>query len=178
MNPHYVETWAITPACRLLAGTYPSARIEHTLAKVQLLAIALLESDGLRARHQYNKGPGRGLWQFEDGPRKALDLLMHHPQTEEALRKLCEHFIIRWQRSELMLALTYNDIFAAGVARLLLWTIPRPLPPLGNTREAWEQYLEAWRPGKPQATKWPQCYHTALLVFGLDMPEGQANQHA
>lgn len=44
-------------------------------------------------------------------------------------------------------AIERNDVLAAGLARLLLYTDPRPLPALGDAESVWALYLRTWRPG-------------------------------
>ena len=43
--------------------------------------------------------------------------------------------------------LEHDDVLAAGMARLLLWTDPRALPALNRPDDAFEYYLRNWRPG-------------------------------
>jgi hypothetical protein len=58
----------------------------------------------------------------------------------------------------------YNDIVAASAARLLLYTLPQALPV--NAAEGWDQYIAAWRPGKPHPEKWSECWSIAERVAG------------
>ena len=51
---------------------------------------------------------------------------------------------------------------AAGFARLLLWTDPRPLPAIGDVKAAWQYYLRNWRPGKPHEKTWAPLYAEAM----------------
>ncbi len=44
-------------------------------------------------------------------------------------------------------AIEFDDVLAAGLARLLLWSDPRPLPGLGDEEAAWALYVRTWRPG-------------------------------
>lgn len=43
--------------------------------------------------------------------------------------------------------LELDDVYAAGIARLLLWTDPKALPALNRPDDAFEYYLRNWRPG-------------------------------
>ena len=44
-------------------------------------------------------------------------------------------------------AIENDDVLAAGLARLLLWSDPKALPKLGDVEGAWQLYLRTWRPG-------------------------------
>ncbi|MCY1303002.1 hypothetical protein D9M70_526890 [compost metagenome] len=44
-------------------------------------------------------------------------------------------------------ALEHDDVLAAGFARLLLWSDPKPLPLAGDEQGAFDLYLRTWRPG-------------------------------
>ncbi len=44
-------------------------------------------------------------------------------------------------------AIEHCDVLAAGLARLLLYSDPHPLPALGDAEGAWALYLRTWRPG-------------------------------
>ncbi|WP_447751835.1 hypothetical protein [Pseudomonas nicosulfuronedens] len=47
-------------------------------------------------------------------------------------------------------AIEHDDILAACMARLLLFTDPARLPALGDESGAWDMYLRVWHPGKPR----------------------------
>lgn len=59
-------------------------------------------------------------------------------------------------------AIEQDDVLAAGLARLLLWTDPGRLPRLGDADGAWQLYVRTWRPGKPHRSTWPDLYEQAL----------------
>jgi len=73
-------------------------------------------------------------------------------------------------------AIEFDDVLAAGLARLLVWSDPRPLPSLGDDEAAWALYLRTWRPGAyargtpdQQAalrTKWSVNYDAATREVG------------
>jgi hypothetical protein len=126
-------------------------------ATAMLLAIGLQESDGFSARAQYGNGPARGFWQFERGGGVA-GVLQHH-RTGPIITALCEQtFQVSPVPSECHRAIEHNDILAAVFARLLLWTLPRPLPGRSEVDLAWRQYLASWRPGKPHEETWSLSY--------------------
>jgi hypothetical protein len=49
-------------------------------------------------------------------------------------------------------------------ARLLLFTLPAPLPLQSDPDEGWRQYLDAWRPGTPHLATWTANYAAAWAV--------------
>ncbi|MGP2435483.1 hypothetical protein ACTUQ0_14850, partial [Listeria monocytogenes] len=59
-------------------------------------------------------------------------------------------------------AMEHNDILAAGVARLMLFTDAQRLPAANDADAAWAAYLRIWRPGKPRPETWP-AYHAQAL---------------
>lgn len=138
-----------------------------TDAARMLAAIALQES-AMAYRYQIignnRPGPARGFWQFERAG-GVRGVLRHHTTAKkaQALREACvvlnnEHAVHR--------ALEGHDLLALGFARLLLWTLPRRLPASHQRDEAWKQYLELWRPGKPHPDKWPRNWYLANLATG------------
>jgi hypothetical protein len=148
---------AIEPALALLPFKLGSG-----LAMVQLVAIGLQESD-LLARKQVG-GPARGLWQFEQGSSTkggGVWGVFKHPQSKEYLRELCEARGVAFDPVAIYRSLQFDDVLAAGVARLLMWT---DRPPLPTTQEqGWEMYAKrTWVPGKPHPEKWPPCWYAAV----------------
>lgn len=153
-----VDSLALSPALARL-----SAPLNTGLAKVLLLAIAMQESD-LIHRRQLGGGPARGLWQFELGsPRKGGGIwgVFTHKASREWLQDWCMQCGVLCSPAEIYKAIERDDVFAAGVARLLMWTDPKALP---RTRsEAWGMYAKRlWRPGKPHPDKWPMCWNAAV----------------
>lgn len=136
------------------------AHLDSSEAAVALFAIGMQESDGFRARRQYNDGPARGFWQFEQGG--AVRGVLNHPATKVIARSLLDRLQYDDYPANVWNALEHNDILAMGFARLNLLWLPKPLPKLGAEQEAWGQYLEAWRPGKPHPAKWPANYQAAI----------------
>lgn len=130
---------AIKPAYALLPAGMRSRE-----ATVLLLAIGLQESS-FQHRRQI-KGPARGFWQFEfaGGFR---GVLRHASSTQHAKHLLAERRYSGMTESEQFAQLETDDVFAAGVARLLLWTDPKALPALNRPDDAFEYYLRTWRPG-------------------------------
>ena len=135
---------AIKPALVMLP-----ARMRSREAVVMLLAIALQES-AFTHRRQVG-GPARGFWQFEyGGGFKGVFAHRASKQHAEQLANSRRHFKYLDLRANLRHAydqLEYDDVFAAGIARLLLWTDPKSLPALNDVDGAWQLYLRTWRPG-------------------------------
>jgi hypothetical protein len=156
-----VET-ALAPALTLLGKNFDSRA-----ARVMLLAIGLQESR-LEQRYQVidggGKGPARGLWQFELGTRASRGGVWGvymHGQSMEPLRILCRDRDCNFDPRAIWERLEHDDILAAGVARLLLWTNKNPLPDAGDPRTAWDYYINTWRPGKPKPGTWNAFYTAA-----------------
>lgn len=135
---------AIQPAFALLP-----ARMRSREAVAMMLAIGLQES-AFKHRRQI-KGPARGFWQFEYGG--GFKGVFGHPASKQHAEHLAvsrKHFKYLDLRANLRHAfdqLEHDDVFAAGIARLLLWTDPQPLPALNDADAAFEYYLRNWRPG-------------------------------
>lgn len=136
------------------------ARFDSPAARVQLIAMALQES-GLAARRQKG-GPARGLWQFEQGG--GVRGVLNHLATTSRAARLCDLHGVAATPAAVYAALEHDDVLAAGFARLLLWTLPQPLPAIGNEAGAWAQYLDAWRPGRPHRDRWVGNYRSAVLA--------------
>jgi len=127
-------------------------------ARVMLLAIGLQES---RFNHRAQiRGPAKSFWQFEKGG-GVKGVLSHYasaPHAHDALLTL--NYTL--SSAEAYEAIEHNDTLACVFARLLLWTLPSPLPT--TSEEGWAQYIDAWRPGKPKAETWPAFYAQASAL--------------
>ena len=146
MTPSELNTEVLTPALALLP-----ARMDSPQARAMLITIGLQES-ALIFRRQMNNGPAKGLWQFERGG--GVKGVMTHPAAREHTLNLCNHFDIPVSATAIWDALEVNDVFAATIARVLLWTDPLPLPDVGDATGSWALYERVWRPGKPHPAKW------------------------
>lgn len=142
-----------------LGGPRPSDAAERLL-----LAIAAQES-GLRHRYQVlssgSAGPARGWWQFEAG---GVAGVMRHPATATLARALCDHAWVAWDQSAIWRALEGHDELAVGLARLLVWSDPAPLP--DRAPAGWSYYLRTWRPGKPHPETWWAHWERAATAVG------------
>lgn len=151
----------------VLAHTLPAAfallpsSMDTPAARAMLLTIGLQES-GFADRRQ-RSGPARGFWQFEVGGvlatathrssalhvEKVLNALIYAPIAGTSQAVTCQA------------ALEHNDVLAACFARLLLFTLPMPLPDVMKPDAAWAQYHSAWRPGRPNRQTWDAYYADA-----------------
>lgn len=150
----------ISPALALLP-----AAMDTQAARVMLLAIGLQES---RFTHrQQIGGPARGFWQFEKGTRASRGGVWGvflHATSKGHLATLCKARSVACDPDAIYAALEYDDMLAAGVARLLLWTDPKALPAIGDADAGWALYLRTWRPGRPHPKTWPALYAQALAA--------------
>jgi hypothetical protein len=150
----YVRRTAIPAALSLLPENMDSAA-----ARLLLMAIGFQES-AFAHRVQVH-GPARGFWQFEKGGVQGV--LLHHASSVEALKALSA-MGYRTDREDVHAALRDNDILAAVMARLLLWTHPRALPDADDVEGAWQYYLSLWRPGRPHRDRW-DANHAKAVAF-------------
>lgn len=152
---HILRT-VVEPGLRLL----PS-RMDTDPARVMLLAIGLQESR-LIHRRQIG-GPARGLWQFERGG--GVTGVLRHKASAALADSVCEARGVDPTPSKLYEALAGDDLLACAIARLLLFTDPRPLPGLDAPAEAaWEYYIRNWRPGKPHRKTWDAFHEQAVVA--------------
>jgi hypothetical protein len=134
-------------------------------AKVMVTAICLQES-GLIHRKQMGNGPARGLAQFELGTRKTRGGVWGvymHEASRYWLDQLCASRGVQFLPESIWRALETDDVLAAGVARLLLFTDPHRLPAMDDADGAWGLYLRTWNPGKPRPETWAGNHTLARL---------------
>lgn len=141
---------AINPALAILPN-----RMDSLKARVMLLTIGLQESR-FEHRRQMGNGPARGFWQFERGG--GVKGVFTHPASTGHVHNLCAARGVPFDIPTIWAALETDDVLAAGVARLLLWTDAYPLPDVEDAGASWDLYLRTWRPGKPHPKTWP-AYH-------------------
>lgn len=139
-----------------LKHTMPAAfsllpeRMDSPEARTMLLAIGLQES-----RFEYRKqigGPARGFWQFEEGG--GVRGVLNHPASSNHAARACGALQYAPVVPTVYFAIADNDVLALCFARLLLFTLPKPLPRRGDWKEGFDQYLQAWRPGRPRPDTW------------------------
>ena len=155
----------LDPAAALLPAHMDSAR-----ARVMQLAIGRQESRFLY-RRQMGNGPARGYWQFERGTQSSRGGVWGvylHAASREHMRGLCAARDCRFEPQSIWAAIEHDDVLAAGVARLLLWTDALPLPEVDDVDGAWRLYaLRTWRPGKPHLATWAGFHREARQALGL-----------
>jgi hypothetical protein len=131
-------------------------RMESNAASAMLIAIAMQES---RMKHRRQiRGPARSYWQFELGG--VMGVLRHRASAAHA-QEVCDLLNVEASPSAVYTAIEHNDILAACMARLLLFTLPYSLPDEGDPEGGWNQYIDAWRPGKPHRNTWDAFYKGA-----------------
>lgn len=158
-----IITDAIDPAYALLP-----ARMASTEATVQLLATGLQESR-FEYRRQMGNGPARSFWQFERGG--GVKGVMSHPASAAHMQALCEARGVPFTMMDIWQSMEFDDVLAAGAARLLYWTDPKALPSARDGAEwanaAWALYLRTWRPGKPHRETWDANHAAARRELGV-----------
>ncbi len=158
MSPETCLSTIIRPAAALLhslGGPPPSNAADRLL-----LAIALQES-GLVARYQGSPdatpGPARSWFQMEVG---GVQGVLYHPASAKLAAELCAACDVQPTGPTVWRAIEGHDLLAAGLARLLLWTDPHPLPT--DEDAAWLAYERCWRPGAPSRERWATAWATAV----------------
>jgi hypothetical protein len=149
----------IDPALRLLPP-----KMDTPEARVMLLAIGLQESRFMYRRQIVDGrpiGPAKSFWQGEK-----TGGLVHYvrlnPATMDLAKVLYQARQVKPTDASIWNAIESDDVLAAGLARLLLYSDPKPLPALGNVDSAWALYLRCWRPGKPRRDTWKGFYTHAM----------------
>lgn len=156
MTPQDLIDLGIAPALRLL----PPA-MDSPAARAQMLATAMQESK-IAARRQLPSGPARGFFQFERGG--GVRGVLTHPASRAHAAAVLRRLTYRVDAAVAHAALEHNDVLAAAFARLLLYTLPAPLPRRDEPDEGWRQYLAAWQPGKPHARTWSRYFAQAWEI--------------
>jgi hypothetical protein len=150
MTPARFLATAIDPALALLP-----LKMASDQARAMVLAVCWQESK-LSARRQQPTGPARGFAQFErDG---GVAGVLSHRSSRVAAAKVCQALVVEASVEAVYRAIEFQDVLAAAFARLLLWTVPDPMPGKFEPEIAWRIYLKAWRPGKPKPEAWPESY--------------------
>lgn len=138
------------------------AKMDTPEARVLLIAIGLQESRFMERRQTKADRPALSFWQFEPGHLSAFASVFRHAATRDLATHVCTQ--LRYEArdvEQVRRASEHNDVLAAAIARLVLWTLPDKLPALDDREVAWAQYLEAWRPGAPRPQTWPAMHEEA-----------------
>jgi hypothetical protein len=152
---------AVNPALLAL----PRA-MDTDAARVQLLATGLQESgfhfrSDKRVGHPYSTGPERGFWRIK---RTAIAMLLLHEASRQQLIVLCASRPQRVPLDDTLIhaRVEFDDVLSAGVARLIYWADPRPLPLLNApAAEGWDCYLRNWKPEMPRRETWDSHHRDA-----------------
>lgn len=151
----------INPALAMLP-----AHMDTAQARIMLLAIGLQESRFEQRRQLVGSppkpiGPAKSFWQGEKGGGLVRGV-RYHEHSRNLAKLLYQARGIEPNDQAIWDAIEHDDVLAAGLARLLLWTDPKPLPKLGDAEGAWQLYRRTWRPGKPHRASWDALYAKAL----------------
>lgn len=145
MTPTIALELTINPLLKSLPDSMQSDE-----ARAMMLAIGLQES---RFKHrQQIGGPAKGFWQFEKGG--GVRGVLNHHSTRDLAHSILTMLVLPDNEELVYRAIQCNDHLAAAFARLLLFTLPYPLPERDDVEGAWQQYIAAWRPGKPHRETW------------------------
>jgi hypothetical protein len=155
MTPKELLVSAIDPAHALLE--HLSGVKSDDRARVLSLAIAGQES-AWQHRLQIG-GPARSFWQFEKGG--GVTGVLRHPASRDKIKAVCAALGVPCDVATVYREMADDDVLAACMARLLLYTDPAALPAVGDEAAGWAYYLRNWRPGKPHPETWPARYATA-----------------
>ena len=143
--------------CEALA-LFPD-RMDTPEARVMIGAIQRQE-DPRMLRRQMGNGPARGLYQFER--LGGVIGVMRHAATRVMAERLCAVREVEFASEAIWSALEFDDVLAAGFARLLLWSDPFALPAIDDAAGGWALYMRTWRPGKPHPRKWAKNHADAV----------------
>lgn len=147
------------------------ARMDSPEARVMLLTIAMQES---RLQHRFQvvdlnrpwvKGPARSFWQGEKTGGMCY-WIFRHPSTKDLAEAACAFRGVPATPDDVWAAIENDDVLAAILARLLLWSDPGRLPLVTQTDAAWSLYVRTWRPGKPKPDTWPGFHRTVRAFMG------------
>lgn len=136
----------IDPALALLPP-----KMDSVEARVQLLTTALQESQLIHRRQLVGSppkptGPAKSFWQGERGGGMVAGVRTHAATRALAASLYAERGVVPTNQA-IWDAIEHDDVLAAGLARLLLYSDPAKLPRTSDTEGAWQLYLRTWRPG-------------------------------
>jgi hypothetical protein len=149
---------------KIIAQTYSEVlpgKFDSREATVLLLAIGLQESRFLH--RQQVGGPARSFWQFERGG--GVRGVLTHEATARHAHAVCVLRGIAPTAESVYARMLDDDLLGCGFARLLLYSDPASLPPLGHAQAAWDYYIRTWRPGRPHRASWNGLYEQAMKAL-------------
>lgn len=148
-----VMAQGIIPGLALLPDT-----MDKPAARLQVLVTAMQESK-LKDRRQIvwviehgqrvlrPLGPAKSLWQAELGGGMVAGVRTHVATAPHAARVYAARGIKTVSNKAIWDAIENDDVLAAALARLLVYSDPLAVPDPGNEEAAWRFYLRTWRPG-------------------------------
>lgn len=147
-------------------------KMDSKEARVMLVAIGLQESRFQHRRQLVGNpprpvGPAKSYWQAERGG-GMVHGVRTHPATKAIAASLYKARGVAPTNQAIWDAIENDDVLAAALARLLLWTDPHKLPAIGDVDAAWDLYIRTWRPGKPHRHTWDEMYTKALATLVED----------
>lgn len=156
-----VPTDVLEQAAKLLP-----AKLDTVKARVMLAAIGLQESRFEHRRQLVGSppqptGPAKSFWQGEPGGGMVAGVRTHAATREMAAHVYAARNVPPDNRA-IWDAIEKDDVLAAALARLLLYSDPRSLPEIGDVEGAWQLYLRTWRPGKPHRATWDALHAQAV----------------
>lgn len=148
----------------------PSLQVALPLISVGVLPAAtqmlltIAGQEGAWVHRRQIGGPARGFWQFEKSG--GVRGVMTHARTADRTAKLAAALSIPFTDSDLYEAVAWNDVLAAGMARLLLLSDDKAIPL--DAQEAWTYYVRTWRPGKPHTNRWQGNWDASLRAIAAE----------
>lgn len=153
--------------------TYPAQAIDmafkllpasmDTRARRLLVAATGFQETSYLTRFQYNNGPARSYWQFENGSLAAINGVLNHKATKALAVVVCSACGVQPERVAVWKAMESDDVLGSAFAAMLIYTDPFRLPTTKD--EAWTMYAKRlWRPGKPHPDKWDESWAFANKV--------------
>lgn len=116
------------------------------LPAARLLYAIGLQETGFKCRSQYNGGPAKGYFQFE--PIACQEVINRD-------RALLEKYQLPTERTDLYKAIQWSEVGMVISARIFLYyASPFRLPKRNESALGWQNYIRAWRPGKPHPHRW------------------------
>ena len=143
-------------------------RMNDPRATLILMAIQLQENP--KRLNKQVGGPAVGDYQFEKSG--GIRGVLRHPSSRNWAMNVCAEYGVHPDEESVYGAILSGDDpgLDAAFARLLLWTDPEPLPPIGDVAGAWNLYLRTWRPGAAKRDydnlrrKWSVNYAKAMEI--------------
>ena len=146
---------AFGPIYKAVCALLPP-KLDTPEAKAMMFAIPMQESRW-DERRQIG-GPARGFAQFE---MSGIRGVLNHKDSQPLIRSVLDRLDYDYRPETSYIAIEHNDVLALAYMRCLLWTVPQALPKRGEADEAWQQYIESWRPSRPRRETWDAFYARA-----------------